>query len=177
MHEIEISDFIIISVGELNKNKNHEVIIRAVAALGIPEVKYLIVGTGNLKEHLVNVIRDLGMEKQVYLLGYRTDIRELLFLADIFAFPSFREGLGLAAIEAMCCGLPLLTSDRHGINDYSVDGVSGYKCNPNNVEGFVEGIRKLRCNKELRRVMGIVNMARAKRYDRKEIKRIMDEIY
>ena len=41
----------------------------------------------------------------------------------------------------------------------------------------MEGIRKLRCNKELRRVMGIVNMARAKRYDRKEIKRIMDEIY
>ena len=58
---------------------------------------------------------------------------ELYQVADIFCFPSKREGLGLAAIEAMSSGLPLITSNINGIKDYSIDGVTGYSCNPTDV--------------------------------------------
>lgn len=53
----------------------------------------------------------------MYFLGYTNDIKELLYTADIFCFPSKREDLGLVAIETMASGLPLITSNIHGIND------------------------------------------------------------
>lgn len=68
---------------------------------------------------------------------------ELYQIADIFCFPSYREGLGVAALEAMASGLPLLTSDIHGIRDYSQNGITGYTVAPDDVKGFADAIRKL----------------------------------
>ncbi|EMW5728493.1 glycosyltransferase, partial [Enterococcus faecium] len=114
------SDVIVVSVGELNENKNHETIIRAIKLLD-SKVKYLICGIGTQKEYLESLITKLGLSERVLLLGYRTDIVDILCKSDIFAFPSIREGLGMAALEAMRCKLPLVTSNSHGINDYSVN--------------------------------------------------------
>ena len=98
-------------------------------------------------------------------------------MADVFCFPSYREGLGLAAIEAMASGLPLLTSNVHGINDYSEDGVTGYKYTPSDAEGFAEGIRKLKDNDSLRIEMGQSNIERAQQYSLARINTQMREVY
>lgn len=142
--EMKISedDFVIISVGELNMNKNHRVIIKAVEYLKDMHIKYIVCGQGQLKGYLEQVITSCGLDKQVMLLGYRTDIKELLCMSDLFALPSKREGLGLAALEAMAVGLPLLTSDVHGINDYSIQGLTGYKENTDDYIGFAKAIAK-----------------------------------
>ena len=109
-----------------------------------PDIHYAIAGRWNKKEHLLELAKELGVSDNVHLLGFRNDIPELNYIADAFCLPSFREGLGLAAIEAMACGLPILTSNVHGINDYSVDGVTGFKCSPDDTDGLVERIRQLR---------------------------------
>lgn len=145
---------IVMSVGELNKNKNHKVIINALAHLGKADIHYFIAGNGPLKEELIATSKELGVENNVHFLGYRRDVPSLLKCADVFAFPSFREGLGLASLEAMSLGIPIITSDRHGINDYSEDGKTGFKYSPDDYKGFAEGIEKMAYNEELKRRMG-----------------------
>ena len=111
------------------------------------------------------------------MLGYRKDISELNHAADIFCFPSIREGLGLAAIEAMACGLPIATSAIRGINDYSVDGATGYACPPLDVDAFAKAIDTLYQNSEMRHVMGSQNKLRAQKYDIQSILPQMRKIY
>lgn len=174
---IEPDDFVIISVGELNANKNHEVIIKAIAKLKNPHIKYILCGQGVLKEYLMQRIIEHQLEKQVKLLGYRTDIAELLKMSDLFAFPSKREGLGLAAIEAMAAGLPLLTSDIHGINDYSIQEVTGYKDKINDYIGYAGDIGKCISDKYMIYMMGKNNQSISMVYDKGSAEKVMKKIY
>jgi glycosyltransferase involved in cell wall biosynthesis len=169
--------FLVISVGELNENKNHEIIIKAIAKMNNPNIYYFICGQGHLRDHLYGLIKRLHLEKQVKLLGYRKDIIELNMIADVFAFPSKREGLGVAAIEAMACGLPIVTSNIHGIVDYSVNGETGYSCNPNDVNEFVKAISRLKYDEKLRDIMGNCNITRAKKFDLDFVTSELGKIY
>ena len=108
---------VILSVGELNENKNHEVVIRALAEIKEKNFVYLIAGKGHLKDYLEKLIDDKGLQGNVKLLGYRTDINELLKITDLFVFPSKREGLGLALVEAMASGVNCIASDNRGSRD------------------------------------------------------------
>lgn len=169
--------FVLISVGELNVNKNFEVIIHAIAKVNCSRLYYVICGEGPLKQHLQDVADSLHVSDKVLLLGFRSDIEKMYQIADLFAFPSLREGLGLAALEAMASSLPLLTSDRHGIRDYSQNGVTGYTYNPKDIEGFSGGIKTLMKDAELRRRMGKYNRKTVKKYDIKNVGNIMENIY
>ena len=144
---------LIISAGELIERKNHEVIIRALAKLSDPNICYAIAGKGPLKEYLMQLAEELGVADRVILLGFRTDIFELYHAADISAFPSKIEGLGLAGVEAMAAGVPLVSSNVHGILDYVIDGKTGYAIPPNDVDGFAAAIGKLAADPALRESM------------------------
>lgn len=141
---------LMISVGELIERKNHEVIIKALAQINNPDIYYAIAGKGALKEYLSELVKKCNLEKQVIFLGFRTDVYELYQIADISAFPSQIEGLGLAGIEALAAGVPLISSNVHGILDYMVDGETGYMVEPENVCGYAEAIKKLVADPEMR---------------------------
>ncbi len=174
---LSIEDFVIVSVGELNANKNHRVVMEALAKIEYQDIKYVICGEGSKKEELKSLARRLGLEARVFILGYRQDINEILHMSDIFAFPSRREGLGLAAIEAMAAGLPLVTSNIHGINDYSVNEKSGYSCRPDDSDGFAHAITCLYHDPHKRAKMGMYNKKRATKFDIENVSMIMKEIY
>ena len=144
---------LVLSVGEMIPRKNHEVIIRAIAKAGIDNIYYAICGKGPLRESLQKLAETLTLGNRVKFLGFRKDIPELCNVADISAFPSRIEGLGLAGIEAMAAGVPLVSSNVHGILDYVKDGVTGYALNPDDVEGFANAIKKLAVNMNLRKQM------------------------
>jgi glycosyltransferase involved in cell wall biosynthesis len=169
--------FVILSVGELNKNKNHETIIKAVAKLKNPNIYYVICGMGSLDNYLKNLARELGLDKKVKLLGFRKDIVEICKASDIFAFPSKREGLGLAALEAMSTGLPIITSSVHGIVDYSIDGETGFSCSPTDVDGFAKAIEKMTKNEDMRSIMCRNNILNVKKYDVEYVKNDILNIY
>lgn len=143
----------LLSVGEMIERKNHEVIIRALGKLQNKNIYYVICGKGPLKEHLENLAKELGLAENVVFLGFRRDIPELCNTADISAFPSRIEGLGLAGIEAMAAGVPLVSSNVHGILDYVINGKTGYACDPEDVDGFANAISKLATDMELRENM------------------------
>lgn len=144
---------LMISAGELIERKNHEVIIRALAKVGNPDIYYVIAGKGPLREFLITLATELGVSERVLFLGFRTDIFELYHASDISAFPSKIEGLGMAGVEAMAAGLPLISSNVHGIMDYAIDGETGYVVDPGNVDGFATAIENLTEDAELRKRM------------------------
>lgn len=150
---IKTNDFLLLSAGELNLNKNHQVIIRALAQLEDFSIHYIICGKGDQKEKLCRLAENLEIQSNVHFLGYRNDVVDICSQSDAFAFPSYREGLGLAALEAMYCGLPLITSNVRGPVDFMEDGVTGYMCNPDDVLAFANSIKKLKTNVELRKKM------------------------
>lgn len=169
--------FYILSVGELNRNKNHEVILRAIAKIGNPRIHYGICGKGKRAEYLRRLAEELGIESQFTLFGFRRDIPDMLQCADCFAFPSKREGLGIAAIEAMAGGIPLITSDCRGTREYMENGVTGYVCRSGSVEEYAEAITRMMENPEDRKRMGLVCTERARRFDLAETDRIMRKVY
>lgn len=105
---------ILLSVGELSRRKNHQVVISALAGLKAYDVYYIICGQGERKEHLLRQARQLGVLERVRLPGFQEDIENFYRHTDIFVFPSVQEGLPVALMEAMAAGLPCVVSDIRG---------------------------------------------------------------
>lgn len=172
---ISEEDFLFISVGELSHRKNHETAIRALAKIKDPTCKYLIAGTGPLDSELKQLVKELGLDDQVSFAGYRSDIKELLHVADAFIFPSLQEGLPVALMEAMAVGLPVVCSQIRGNVDLIEDGQGGYLYAPLDVNGFAEGMKKV--VEDGASSMGAVNMETMKKFDIRTVNAEMEKIY
>lgn len=181
-YQMKYDSFIILSVGELRKLKNHETIIRAISLMDVEErkdIQYLICGVGALEEYLKNLIGELGLERQVHLLGWRDDVKEICKSADIFAFPSTREGLPLSVMEAMAAGLPVIASDVRGSKELLDNGLGGIVCKKNIPEEYASGIKKMMEMKKKSQLidMSIYNLNKIKNYDIDNIAAQMKKIY
>lgn len=174
---IDKDAFYVLSVGELNHNKNHEVIIRAIALLHDEQIQYGICGKGYRRKYLEQLAEKLGVEKQVKFFGFRNDIPKMLQCADCFAFPSIREGLGMAALEAMAAGIPLITSDCRGTREYMQDSINGYVCFEGTVEKYAEMIRQMKNHGEVRSRMSEACRKTAQKFDIAETEKVMRRVY
>lgn len=169
--------FIVLSVGELNKNKNHEVVIRAIRKIDNFKIQYIICGQGHLDGHLRNLSKELDIENQVHLLGFRKDIAEICKVSDVFAFPSYREGLSVALMEAMANGLPVVCSNIRGNSDLIEDGKGGYLVEPADIQGFAKYIKDLIEDSRLRSEFGGFNHKKIENYSIENVLKEMEEIY
>lgn len=134
---IDDRDFVILSVGELNDNKNHKVIIEALNRMNESDkCVYVIAGEGINKELLERQAEASNVNLR--LLGYREDIPELLKLSDVFVLPSLREGLNVSLMEAMAAGLPCIAGKIRGNVDLLPEE---YCIEPTSVEKWVERLR------------------------------------
>ena len=138
---------VLLSVGELNNNKNHSVIIKALAKLNDENIHYIIVGEGPLKNKLIKLAERLNVGHRVHLLGYRNDISKLMNCADVFCFPSKREGLSVSLMEAMACGLPIVASKIRGNIDLVVNEKDGKLVLCDRVHEYIECINEILQNK------------------------------
>lgn len=168
---------IVLSVGELNRNKNHKVIIKAIAELQNKNIYYLICGKGKLMTKLSRMIQKYGVEDNIKLLNYRNDIDEIYKISDIYAFPSYREGLSLSLMEAMANGLPCVVSNIRGNKDLIAQGRGGYLINPENVNGFKIALSELIANQKLRINMSKENLNKIINFDLSQIENKMESIY
>lgn len=174
---VDIADFVIVSIGELNTNKNHEVVLRAIAKMKNEKIKYFICGTGNLKKYLSHLVYELDLQNQVYLLGYRNNISDILQLSDCFVHSSLREGLPVSVMEAMASGLPVIASDIRGCRDLIKDGAGGYLFDPLNAEELAEKIKIMISSESIRKKMGAYNINRIRYFDKTVVYERMKEIY
>ena len=165
------------SVGELQKRKNQKVVIDALHKLNNPDIIYLIAGRGELEEDYQKLIHNYKLEKNIKLLGYRTDIDILCKISDCFVHPSVREGFGIAPMEAMAAGLPLIASGINGIRESMENGKTGYSVNPYLVDEMVNAIEKMYENVDFRKKCGAYNLKKAKQFDIHIIDEIMQRAY
>lgn len=168
---------VILSVGELNENKNHSAVIRALAGMKDKNAIYLVAGCGEYEEKLHELARASGVEDRVRLLGFRRDVAELLKAADVFAFTSFREGLPVALMEAMASGLPIVASGIRGNTDLVVDGKGGFLCRPDDVTAIAEKITVLAESPELREEFGAFNRAYIRDFSSDVVKKKTEALY
>ena len=172
----EENSVILLSVGELSDRKNHSVSIKALSEIKNENVHLVIAGTGEKRDEFLSLAKDLGVDGRVHLLGFRTDIAELLKSADIFLFPSIQEGLPVALMEAMSCSLPVICSEIRGNTDL-IDDSCGVLCDATDVGAFSKAIENLISDENKRKAMAQNALSRSKNYDIKIIETHMKDIY
>ena len=171
---IPVDSILLLSVGELSKRKNHEVIVRLLNQLP-DNIHYVICGQGQLENYLLDLAQKLKVNNRLHLLGYRTNIPQIMKSCDIFVFPSLQEGLPVALMEAMACGLPCVASEIRGNVDLIEDGVNSSLCNPIEYKEFLNSVKSI--NKEIGDKFSELNIIKIKKYDIQEINIKMNKIY
>ena len=179
---IEPDDFFILSVGELSGNKNHRMIIDLIPRLmeRIPDRKvcYGICGDGYFRSDIQRRLSAMNLLDNVHMFGYRKDIPRILACADCFLFPSVREGLGMAALEAMAMEIPVVAADNRGTREYMRPGVNGLVCDPHRPEDFLDALAVIsRMPEEKLRRMGREGRKVAEMFRLEKTQPIMEEAY
>lgn len=149
--ELKESDFVILMIAEVNKNKNHIQMIKAVEILknkGI-EVKVLCAGRGTLIDKLRLEIQKRNLESNIFMLGFRNDIQELISACDIGILLSYREGLPRNIMELMANGKPVIGTNIRGIRDLINDDRTGFLVDVGDYENTANKILELYNNREL----------------------------
>lgn len=177
--ELEIPDdaFHIVTAAELNKNKNQRVIIEALSQIPNTNIYYSLCGKGRTALKLEKLIKKKNLEERVRIWGYRTDMDEILQTADLFAFPSIREGLGVAAIEALSCGVPLVVSDNRGTREYARNNLNSIVCNAKDIGAFRKAIERLAGKKDVAEDLKNNCRNSIRRFSREKTESIMRSVY
>jgi glycogen(starch) synthase len=137
---------IVLYVGRLVYEKGIHVLINAVPkVLEKVNAKFIIVGSGYMKEQLLNIVRSMKLEHKVLFLGFVDDetLLRLQKCADVSVVPSLFEPFGIVALEAMAAKSPLVASDTGGLSEIVDHDLTGFKAYPNNPESLAWGIKKI----------------------------------
>lgn len=164
----------IVSVGRLVDQKNHDMLIRAFSLFlkDKPDFNLYIYGEGKNLSRLKNLSRELGIDNNVLFPGNKKNIFTEIIDADIFVQTSKFEGMPNTLIEAMCLGLPCISTKVSGATDLIDDGINGYIVEIDDTDQLNDVMLKLANNESLRREIG--NNA-AKLYDTLKEEVIMNE--
>lgn len=175
--DIPNDSFVLLSVGELIHKKNQSVVIEALNKIKNSNIYYLIIGIGEDKEKIESLINKYNLNSNIKMLGYRKDIDRIYKSVDTLIHTPLREGLGMAPLEAMACGLPLISSNINGIKDYTENNVSGCSIDPTSVDEVVLAINKMYNDKKFRDNCSKNNLETVKIYSKQEVKNLLRKIY
>ncbi len=139
------------TVATLHHRKGHQYLLRAAAKIvsNLPEVQFLLIGDGPLREELENLTERLNLNHKVIFAGHRDDVSKLLPLIDLFVLPSLAEGMSNALLEAMATGLPCVTTDVGGNGEVLLDGVTGFLVPAGDSEKLADAALTLLLNKDM----------------------------
>lgn len=166
--ELGLSDdrTLLLSVGELNTNKNHSSVIKAIT--GMENITYVIVGQGKLKDSLSQLAAEQHVDLR--LMGFRNDVADFYDAADIYILPSLREGLNVSLMEAMASSLPCLAGNIRGNVDL-IDDEGGMLFDPSSVEDIKATITKeLELSADARQMQGRHNSDTIRLFDMSKVR-------
>lgn len=140
-----INSRVLVNIGSLVPEKNHAGLIEMAPELIrlYPDIRILILGDGKLRAGLQKKIMDAGLEKQVFLLGYRTDVLPVLSQASLMVMPSLIEGLPGVILEAFYCKVPVVAYNAGGIGEIVKTGTTGWLIPKNDKGKFIQAIAEI----------------------------------
>lgn len=146
------SDILVTTIGPFKPQKNLPDFIRIANDISKKHMnfKFVIVGDGILRENFEKMIKDFGIEKNIFLLGWRRDISNILNSSDVFVMTSLWEGLPISTIEALSCGLVPVVNDVDGQREIVKDGINGFLIRPHDIKSAEEKILMLCNNNKLK---------------------------
>lgn len=128
---------ILVHISNFRKVKRVEDVIGIFAIVSKKiKCKLLLIGDGPERKTMEDLCRSLHLCDEIRFLGKQEAVEELLAIADLFILPSENESFGLAALEAMACEVPVISSNAGGIPEVNIDGVTGYMCEVGDVDGM-----------------------------------------
>jgi glycosyltransferase involved in cell wall biosynthesis len=150
------------NVAALVPHKGHRHLIEAARLVNrqMPDVRFIVLGEGELREGLERQVREHHLEKHVFLPGFRTDVLGCMKGFDLFAMSSVTEGLGTALLDAMACERAIVATRTGGIPEVVEDGVTGRLAAPRDHAAMAQLILALLADDGLRRQMGDAGLAR-----------------
>jgi glycosyltransferase involved in cell wall biosynthesis len=154
--------FVVAMVGALEARKGHAVLLDGLTALADPRPVALCAGEGGERAALVARTAALGLEGTVRWLGRIDDVAAILAAADVLVMPSRHEGLGVAALEAMAAGLPVIASRVGGLPEAVVDGETGLLIPPEDAPALAAAIGSLALDRPRARALGAAGAARVR---------------
>ena len=137
------NEFTLVSVGRLEKVKNHQLLIKMISKINDKSVKLIIVGDGKERIILEKLILELKLENRIIITGFVSNPEFYLSQAHLFVLPSFSEGFGIAVVEAMQQQVPCLCSNVGGIPEFITHNETGWLFNPNSESQLVEIINRI----------------------------------
>jgi L-malate glycosyltransferase len=143
-----------------HKGQRHLIEAARLVIRQMPDVRFIILGEGELRESLERQVRDYHLEKHVFLPGFRTDVLGCMKGFDLFAMSSVTEGLGTALLDAMACARAIVATRTGGIPEVVEDGVTGRLAAPRDHAAMAQLILALLADEPLRRQMGDAGLAR-----------------
>lgn len=177
---VKEDEFCLLTAALLDPEKNHETVLKMLVGMkgktAFP-FRYVICGEGPHRHALEEMTREWGLEEQVTFLGFRTDLDVLLQGADVFLFPSLREGLGMAALEAMACGVPVAAARNRGTVEYIRNGENGFLCEGRRAEDFWDAVLLLQAEPALRKALGNRAVRDSLGFSRERAAEAMERIY
>lgn len=171
------TDIVCISAGDLVARKNYSTAITALAKVKNSNVHYLICGVGPEKDNLEKQATESGISDRVHFLGFRSDVKELMKVSDIFLFTTLQEGMPRSMMEAMACGLPCVASKIRGNIDLLDEGKGGYLREATDAEEMAKCLGCLVEDSNLRKKMSEYNLKTIKAFDVKVVKKEIEQIY
>lgn len=170
-------DIFAFTAGNLDPGKNHKTLLHAMKQLNDPSFHLVLAGNGPLYGELAALARELGLEQQLHLLGFRRDVYRLSSSADLFLFASRREGLSVSLMEAMACGLPIAASGIRGNTDLIDPGLGGFLVEPDDAAGFADAIRRILTEPGIRDRMKAHNLEKIRAYSKTAVLEQMASLY
>ena len=158
---------VIFSAAEFRPEKRQEDLVRAMALLlpEFPSALLVLAGSGGRLESVRGIAKDIGLEERVRFLGERGDIPALLSVSDIYSFPSDEEPFGLAPVEAMAAGVPVVASRTGGLIEIMEDGKNGILVPPRDTKAIACALEALAKDETLRKSLSEAGRARARFFD------------
>jgi glycosyltransferase involved in cell wall biosynthesis len=146
---------VFVTVAVLREQKGIQFMLRAMPAIlaEVPNSYYLIVGDGNHRDSLQEIVNSLKLEKNVFFTGHRSDIPEILGISDIFVLPTLTEALPTVLIEAMAAQKVIIASNVGGVPELVTNGVNGFLVRPANLDELAVSCIKLARNKPMSNAM------------------------
>ena len=139
----------------------------------VPDARFIILGEGELREHLEKQVHEHHLEKHVLLPGFRTDVLGCIKGFDLFVMSSVTEGLGTSLLDAMACGRPIVATRAGGIPEIVEDGVNGALVPPRDAASLAAAIVRALKDEGWRRRMGEAGLARV--HERFTVDRMVSE--